>query len=128
MNRIVPIAPAGRGTVRAVHADAIPSPEQSFGHPVGADRKLVAYPRVLEYLEGVAAASDRVSIEEGGSSTLGNRMPIVVLTSSENQADLPNLREMARRLALPGGMSEGEARQLTDDGKVIALVTWARFQ
>ena len=61
-------------------ADKIPPPEKVFGHPVGADRKLVRYPEVLRYLERVAKASDRVSIEEAGASTMNQRMPIVVLT------------------------------------------------
>ena len=51
----------------------IRSPESVFGHPVGADRKLVPYPDVLEYLRTVAAASDRVSIEVAGTSTLSVR-------------------------------------------------------
>ena len=63
----------------SVHAETIPSPEEHFGHVVGADRTLIPYPDVLAYLELVAAASDRVSIEEAGTSTLGNRMPVVVL-------------------------------------------------
>ena len=51
-----------------VCADTIPSPAQHFGHEVGADRTLIPYPDVLAYLELVAAASDRVSIEEAGAS------------------------------------------------------------
>ncbi|MGB3564154.1 MAG: hypothetical protein WBC09_13990, partial [Thermoanaerobaculia bacterium] len=71
----------------AVAAD-LPSPESFLGHPVGADRQLAPYPKVLEYLRLVADASDRVSIEEIGRSTLDNEMVIVVLTSESNQQNL----------------------------------------
>jgi hypothetical protein len=100
-----------------------PSPEEALGHPVGADRKLVPYPQVLDYLRSVAAASDRVSIEVAGTSTLGNEMPIVVLTSAQNQDRLDTYRTIARRLALPYGLSAGEARAQARSGKAIALVT-----
>ena len=101
----------------------VPAPEAFFGHRVGADRKLVPYPRILDYLETVAAASDRVSIEDAGSSTLGNPMPVVVLSSSGNQARLPRLREIARLLAHPAGLTAEQTAALVEEGAVIALVT-----
>jgi hypothetical protein len=64
-----------------LQAADIPSPESFLGHRVGEDRKLAPWPKVVEYLRLVDAASDRVSIESAGNSTLGNDMPVVVLTS-----------------------------------------------
>ncbi len=101
----------------------IPTPEEHFGHVVGADHKLIPYPAVLEYLEMIAASSDRVSIEVAGQSTLDNPMKIVVLTSPANQANLDRLREIARLLARPGGLSPEESAALVAEGRVIALVT-----
>ncbi len=108
----------------AAGAAEIPSPEQVHGHRVGADRELVPYPQVLEYLRSVAQASDRVSIELAGTSTLGNDMPIVVLTSPENQQRLDRLREVARLLARPpADLTAERAAELVAEGKVIVLVT-----
>ena len=110
----------------AVHAWAgagIPAPEEVFGHQVGADRQLIPYPEIVDYLDTVAAASDRVSIEQAGTSTLGNPMDVVVLTSPANQARLPRLREIARRLADPRGLTSDESAALIEEGAVIALVT-----
>jgi len=101
----------------------IPTPAETFGHEVGADHKLIPYPEVLSYLETVAAASDRVSIEDAGRSTLDNPMKVVVLTSKENQANLERLREIARLIAKPGNLSREESEALIDEGKVIAVVT-----
>jgi hypothetical protein len=100
-----------------------PAPDVFLGHPVGADRKLAPYPRVLEYLRTVAAASDRVSVEAAGTSTLDHEMVTVVLTSAANQARLDHYREVSRRLANPDTLTAGEAAALATEGKAIALVT-----
>ncbi|HWM89526.1 MAG TPA: M14 metallopeptidase family protein [Thermoanaerobaculia bacterium] len=101
----------------------VPTPESFLGHRVGEDRKLATWPRVVEYLRLVDAASDRVSIESAGKSTQGNDMPVVVLTSEANQANLERYREIARRLANPEGLSAEQAQALAAEGKTIALVT-----
>jgi hypothetical protein len=102
---------------------AIPSPEEYFGHQVGADRTLIPYPAVLEYLHVVAAASDRVSIETAGRSTLDNPMEIAILTSPANQKNLDRLREIAALLAKPGDLTPDQSAALVAEGKVITLVT-----
>jgi hypothetical protein len=104
-------------------AAEIPSPESFLGHRVGADRKLAPWPKVVAYLRLLDAASDRISIESAGKSTQGNDMPVVVMTSEENQKHLDRYREISRRLAHPDGLSEEEARALVAAGKTIALVT-----
>ncbi len=101
----------------------VPSPEAFLGHRVGEDRKLAPWPKVVEYLRAVDAASDRVSIESAGTSTLGNDMPVVILTSEANQRNLDRYREISRRLAFPEGLSEAEAKALIAEGKTIILVT-----
>ncbi len=100
-----------------------PSPESFLGHPVGADRKLASYAKVLEYLRLVAATSERVTLELAGRSTLDNEMVVVVLTSAENQERLERYREIARRLANADQTGQDEARRLVAEGKVIVLVT-----
>ena len=50
----------------------IPSPEEHLGFKVGTNRKLADWPAIVEYFRKVAAASDRVRIEELGETTEGN--------------------------------------------------------
>ncbi|MBT8213567.1 MAG: peptidase M14, partial [Acidimicrobiia bacterium] len=107
----------------AAQATEVITPEEAFGHPVGADRKLAPYPKVLEYLEHVAPASDRVSIDRAGRSTLGNEMWTVVLTSPANQERLDRLRDISRQLAQGVELAPGAADALFGEGKVLALVT-----
>jgi zinc carboxypeptidase len=107
----------------AAFAAEPPSPESFLGHRVGADRQLAPWPKVVEYLRLLDAASDRISIESAGKSTQGNDMVVVVMTSEENQKHLDRYREISRRLANPEGLSAEEARALIAEGKTIALVT-----
>ena len=100
-----------------------PTPEEFLGFSVGADRKLASYTQVLSYLRQVAAASDRVSIDELGESTLGNEMVAVVLTSAANQLNLDRYREIASQLANADQLASEEAARLIEEGKAIALVT-----
>jgi len=104
-------------------AAQVPDPETFLGHPVGADRKLARYDKVLDYLRQVDVASDRVSIETMGTSTLDNEMVAVVLTSSANQGRLDEYREIARKLANADQLGPGEAEALAASGKAIVLVT-----
>jgi hypothetical protein len=102
---------------------AIAPPADYFGHEIGADRTLVSYPRVLEYLRAVAAASPRVSMHAAGTSTLDNEMVVVALTSEDNQQRLGELRDASRRLANADRLTAAETAELVARSKVLALVT-----
>jgi len=112
------VAPA-----ETVQTPEIVPPGEFLGYRVGADRKLASYPEVLEYLESVAAGSDRVSIDKLGQSTLGNEMWAVVLSSPSNQAQLERQRELSRLLARGEALEPAEADKLFAEGKVLVLVT-----
>jgi hypothetical protein len=100
-----------------------PTPEEFLGHAVGADRKLAAWPRVVEYLRQVEAASDRVAMEVAGISTLGNEIPLVILSSAANLERTDHWREIGRRLANPDELTPELADELIAEGKAIVLVT-----
>lgn len=104
-------------------AAGIPRPEEFFGRPLGQDRFLAPYAKVVDYFHALAAGSDRVSVEVAGESTLGNDMLVVVLTSAANQQRLAHYRDIARRLAHPDELSEEQARTLIAEGKTIVLIT-----
>ena len=60
MNRALTIAALSLCCALPAAAEP-PAPEEFLGHPVGADHKLAPWPRVVEYLRLVDAASDRVA-------------------------------------------------------------------
>ncbi len=110
-------------TASSLSAAPIPSPETFLGHRVGADRYLAPWPTIVEYMHTVADLSDRISVESAGTSTLGNDMMVVVVTSAANQAALDRYREIARRLANADTLDPAEADELIAEGKAIVLVT-----
>jgi len=102
---------------------AVPTPESFLGRKVGEDRYLAPWPKVVEYFKVLDAASDRVTLENAGTSTLGNEMPVVVITSEENGKRLDHWRDIARKLANADQLSDLEVQQLVSEGRAVVLVT-----
>ncbi len=98
-------------------------PAAFLGHEVGADRKLADSHQIHAYFTKLAAESKRVSIVDIGKSTLGEPMFMAVVTSEENMGNLDRYREIARSLSDPRGVSQETARRLSQEGKVIVLIT-----
>ncbi|HLB36657.1 MAG TPA: hypothetical protein VJL31_08825, partial [Gemmatimonadales bacterium] len=57
------------GIAAPAPAQDIPSPAQRFGHAMGADRKLVGWDGIVDYLRLVAQRSDRVNLHEVGKTS-----------------------------------------------------------
>lgn len=74
-----------------LHYDpAIPSPEAHLGYQLGAN--LTVHAQVVDYFETLAAASNRVLINEYGRTYEGRPLINLVITSEKNQARLEELR------------------------------------
>lgn len=100
-----------------------PSPSEFLGFTVGADRQLADYRQIASYFKALKAASPRVELEVLGKTTLGEDMFLAVISSEENIRNLKRIREVARRLADPRGLSDSEAESLVRDGRLVLLVT-----
>jgi len=110
--------------VASASAQNIPVPETFFGHPIGAEKKLARWDRIVEYMQIVAGASDRVHFEEVGRSTNNNPFVLLVISSPANLQRLDHYRQINRRLFDPRTItSEDEARRLIREGRVFVLVT-----
>jgi len=106
-------------------AASAPHPSEFLKLPVGADRTLADWGQIVSYFRALDAASDRVELTTIGRSTLGEEMILAAISSPENLANKDRIREIARRLADPRGLSEADAAALVKDGKVVLLVTCA---
>ncbi len=102
-------------------AAAQQSPEQYFGHTVGADRKLVRHDKIIAYLRHLAEKSDRVHYEQIGTSTLGEPLGLVVISTRENMAQVVRYREITSRLTDPRTLNTVEAGKLAGQGKPFVL-------
>ena len=110
----------------ATHAAAqIPTPEEFFGHEMGADRKLAKWDRLVEYYELIGQQSDRVQVENVGTSTLGRPFLVLYVSSPENLARLDDYQRMNAILQDPRGHSQGEIDAAIAEGKVVFLQGYA---
>jgi zinc carboxypeptidase len=100
----------------------IPSPESVFGFAPGADLKLATYDQVLAYFKQVDAVSDRVRLVEAGTTSQGRTFYFALVSSPANLANIDRLREVARRLAHPEGLTDDEARKLAREGKAFVHI------
>ncbi len=112
-------------TQRMVDAEAtIPSPETFFGHPMGANRQLVRWDRLVEYYEMIGAASDRIEVRNVGPSTLGHPFLVVFVSSPENLANLERLQAFNRTLQDPRGVSDAEIEAAIAGGKAVVVQSY----
>ena len=100
---------------------AIPSPEDFFGHQMGADRQLVRWDRLVEYYETLDALSDRLVVQRVGQTTLGNPFLIIWASSPENLGNLDEIKRMNHVLSDPRGHTQAQIDQAVENGKVVFL-------
>jgi hypothetical protein len=108
-----PVAPA------AIHA---PAPAEVIGFEPGDDYRLADYDQLLGYYEHLAAASDRVEMLEIGRTTQGRPMVLLVISDAANLAELERWRDISVRLGRAEGLTDGEARVLAREGKVVVWI------
>jgi hypothetical protein len=105
-------------------SSAVPSPESHFGFRPGTDRLLANWTELVAYYDRVASSSPRVSIDTLGTTTLGRPFVMLIVTSPENHARLPELREIQRRLADPRLIrDDAELNDLFERGRTVVLTT-----
>jgi hypothetical protein len=105
-------------------AQQIPSPEQFFGHQMGADRQLARWDKLVEYYDMIGARSDRVQVVHMGPSTLGNPFLSIFVSSPENLANLDEIKRMNAILQDPRGHSQAEVDNAIENGKVVFVQSY----
>ena len=106
----------------AIAQVAVTSPEQQFGHEIGADYELPNYTQLYEYWQKLASESDRMSVHDIGPTSEGRPQIMAIITSPENRVNLDRYRDISRRLAKAKGVSEEEARALSQEGKAVVWI------
>jgi len=112
-------------TAVAVGTQAPPkvtTPEQQFGHPIGADYVLPNYTKLTEYWQKLDRESDRMQLVEIGRTAEGRPQWMAIITAPENFRKLERYKTIARRLALAEDVSEAEARQLASEGRAVVWI------
>ncbi len=98
-------------------------PSDFFGFEPGSDRNLFTYEQLIDYLVKLDAESNRIKLEEIGTSPMGKPMYIAFISSEENILNLETMKEVNRQLALNPHIEKGELKKMISGGKVFVLAT-----
>lgn len=101
---------------------AIPTPEEFFGFPMGADRRLAHWDEMVDYIQLVGERSERVVVRELGKTTLGNPYLLVVASTPDTIRELPRYQAMQRELADPRATTPARAEEIARGGKAVVLI------
>ena len=110
-------------TSLATAAAPLPTPEQFAGFRMGADKKLLNWDKIVEYMKLAGAASPRIKVEELGKTSMGNPFLTVTISAPETLKDLPRYKANQRRLAYDRGLDEAAADKLIASNKAVMLIT-----
>ena len=100
----------------------VTTPEAFLGFKPGADFHLMTYEQAVGYFERLAGETDRMLVLDMGETSEGRRMKYAVISSAENLGNLDHYKEVNRRISLPAGVSEEEARRLADEGRTVVWI------
>jgi len=103
---------------------AVQTPEQYFGFRIGADKKLVRWDKIVEYMQAVANGTDRVRFRNLGPTTLGNPFIMVEVSSADNLKNLDRYKDLERKLYFQGGVpTDAERDEIFRSGKSVVFIT-----
>jgi hypothetical protein len=105
-------------------ANSLPSPRSVFGFDPGDDRTIIDWKQITDYLTRLDKASDRVSLQNIGTSTLGRTMIAAFISAPENIRSLEKYQAIQARLADPRQVrNDTERDQLVRDGKTVVVIS-----
>ncbi len=102
---------------------AQPTPESHFGHPIGVDRQLLDWDKVVSYFQALAKTSDKIRVEQLGKTAEGRPFIAATISSAATLRNLDHYREIQAKLADPRRASPEESARLITEGKTVVLIT-----
>ena len=101
---------------------SLTSPREALGFDIGDDYRLATYTQFEAYWRTLADESDRMLLEEIGTTEEGRPQLMAIISSPENLANLARYRDISRRLALAEGLTNADARALAKEGKAVVWI------
>lgn len=102
---------------------AIPTPTAYFGHPMGADRELLDWDKVVSYYQALARSSDKIRVSTLGQTTEGRPFIAATISSAATLRDLDHYRQIQDALADPRKTPPAQAARLIAEGKSVVVIT-----
>ncbi|MGI8741408.1 MAG: M14 family metallopeptidase [Bryobacteraceae bacterium] len=104
-------------------AQTVPTPASHFGHPIGVDRELLDWDKVVSYFTALSKASDRIRVKELGKTAEGRPFIAATIAAPETLRNLDLYLSIQQKLADPRKTSQTEADALIEEGKTVVLIT-----
>lgn len=102
----------------------VPSPRTVFGFNPGDDRTIIDWQQITNYFARLDQASDRVSVQTFGQSTLGRPLIAAFISAPENIRNLEKYKAIQAHLADPRkAAGEAERDQLIKEGKTVVVIS-----
>ena len=108
---------------QTISSQTLKSPEEFLGYKVGEDYKIADYETITKYFLHLSENSKKILFQNIGKTSQGRDMFMSILSSEENLANIGKYKAIIKKLSDPRKISDSEAAQLAEDGKIIVLVT-----
>src|SRR5262245_21327788 len=102
---------------------AVPTPASFFGHPIGADRTVLDWDKVVAYFQALAKSSDRIRVDELGKTADGRPSIAGTIADAPTLRNLDRYKSIQQRLADPRKTTPAEAEAFIAEGKTVVLIT-----
>ncbi len=115
-----------------VFSQALPAPKDTLGFTPGDDRKLASWASIVDYFQKLDKASDRMTFQEIGKTTMGVPFVYATISSPENLKQIKKYEDINAKLADPRKLTgaqaslparDAAAKKLIAQGKTIVLIT-----
>jgi hypothetical protein len=100
-----------------------PTPESHFGHPIGVDRELLDWDKVVSYFQALAKTSDKIRVQELGKTAEDRPFIAATIGAAATLRNLDHYREIQNKLADPRRTTPAEAAKLMLEGKTVVVIT-----
>ena len=103
---------------------AIPSPKSLLGFTPGEDRTIADWSQITNYFARLDQASDRVTVQTLGQSTLKRPLIVAFISARENILALQKYKDIQRQLADPRlALQPAQRDRLIAEGKTIVTIS-----
>ncbi|MEO8070200.1 MAG: M14 family zinc carboxypeptidase [Acidobacteriota bacterium] len=106
-------------------SSTVPSPLSFLGYVPGENNRVTYHKDIVRYLQALDRASERVVEWEIGKSEEGRPMVAVAIADEATIAAFDKFKTITAQLTDPRKLTDGQARQLIQNGKPIYYVTGA---
>ncbi|MDX1566158.1 MAG: M14 family metallopeptidase [Longimicrobiales bacterium] len=116
------LVPLAVGAQEGAAIAEVTTPLEHFGFEIGADYQLANYAELQSYWVRLARESDRMVLDTIGTTTRGRPQLMAIVSAPDNLRQLDRYRRISERLTRARGLTEEEARRLSEEGRAVVWI------